>query len=287
MKENPQSPRAWGIAIISISILWLLEIILPSSAVDPWGIIYPKKIIHLVKTLALIQVIGMALIGFIGAKAGIVLSGFLGGLISSTMTTATLSQKSKTLTTEEDKVHSVAFLSAILAMLFQASVILITGLEHPTLKFLSILLGPIVMTGALIAIRFHRTSDTKVPSELPTPISFFSLIKLTLFILVVLSISSGLQRALGNSGLILTTSIAALFEMHGTVMVNMQLWENGHISNFLVMSLIAISFASTCISKMFLVYTLGSQYMRKKFMRWTGILLLVQFLNWLVLYFIS
>lgn len=286
MNDNPQSPRSWGIAILSISLLWLLEWLLPKGAIDPWGLIHPQKIIHLVKILAVIQLLGMALMGFLGAKAGLAMSGFLGGLISSTMTTASLSQRSKTLELKEDRVHSVAFLTAILAMIFQSALILVTGLENPSFKVLGVLLGPTVATIILIAIRVHRTYDVQVSPEPPAPVSMISLIKLALFIMVVLAISRGLQNLLGDSGPILTTMIASLFEMHATLMANIELSENEHISTFLLMSLLAISFCSTCFSKLFLVYSLASEYMRKKFIIWTILLLVIQLLNWLLFKFI-
>ena len=73
----------------------LLLPILPSRAIDPWGLIVPAEI-----WLFAILIAGMSFVGYVaikamGPKIGTALAGIAGGLASSTATTLTFARSSR------------------------------------------------------------------------------------------------------------------------------------------------------------------------------------------------
>jgi uncharacterized membrane protein (DUF4010 family) len=57
---------------------------LPDHAIDPWNVINPRRLTSVISALAGIQFSSYVAVRMLGQKAGLMLSGFLGGLISST-----------------------------------------------------------------------------------------------------------------------------------------------------------------------------------------------------------
>lgn len=98
----------------------------------------------------------------------------------------------------------------------------------------------------------------------------------------ILSVSKALQKIFGNSGLLVLTFLITLFEIHGSVIANLQLHESGTIDvNFLV-GLLAVSIFSSYLSKFFLVSTLGSAQLRKQVFRCTVGLAMSLLASWLL-----
>ncbi|QQR80613.1 MAG: DUF4010 domain-containing protein [Deltaproteobacteria bacterium] len=58
-----------------------------------WKVFNPKKIASIIFALAFIQVLGFSTSQLLGSRVGAVLSGFFGGLVSSTATTASSREK--------------------------------------------------------------------------------------------------------------------------------------------------------------------------------------------------
>nr|HPO05964.1 DUF4010 domain-containing protein [Candidatus Gracilibacteria bacterium] len=69
--------------------------VLPTQAIDPWGVIIPTEVWLMVILISGISFIGYVLTKIIGEEKGIIISGLLGGLVSSTATTSSLSTQSQ------------------------------------------------------------------------------------------------------------------------------------------------------------------------------------------------
>jgi uncharacterized membrane protein (DUF4010 family) len=107
--------------------LGLLTWFAPSLPIDPWNILSPKKIISMIFALAIIQIFGSVLAKYLGTRTGAILTGFFGGLISSTATTAALARRSKVDREGRDTSEVLTFLAATGAMLFEGLVLVIMG----------------------------------------------------------------------------------------------------------------------------------------------------------------
>mgnify|MGYP003393373195 CR=1 FL=1 len=259
---------------------------LPNRTLDPWNLFNPKKIIFLIFALALIQAMGVAMMLLLGTRVGAILSGFFGGLISSTAATAALARKSRASQKEALSQEWLICLSATLAMLLEGAAILLFGAQRFEASVLLIFLGPVLLSGAMIF--FYSKKIEEAPIEIDRPLlEFGPLLKLSAFIIAVLAASKLLQTHLGESGLIAITFIASLFEIHGSQIANMQLHAAGAIGEKLLGGLIAISIFSSYLSKLFLVFSIGSSDLKWNVLKLTALLLVSLLASWIAFFFLT
>jgi uncharacterized membrane protein (DUF4010 family) len=264
---------SWLKPAVSVAVLFLLVCLSPSQALDPWNLFSPKKVATMFFALALLQATGSVLARLLGARAGAILTGFLGGLISSTATTAALAKRSKISAEKGSKTETLTFLAATGAMLFEGLALLLSGTTqfHPDLAL--IFLGPLLLTAGLIYRHAKQMVSRSVVLE-SRPFEILPLLKLAAFIVAVLALSKLLQKVFGQAGLMVLTFLVSLFEIHGSVIANLQLHESGGVSVSLLGSLLAISIFASYLSKLLLIFSIGSNLLRKDATKITALLLL-------------
>ncbi|MFZ4403337.1 MAG: DUF4010 domain-containing protein [Pseudobdellovibrionaceae bacterium] len=264
----------------------IVAVILPASTIDPWKLFSPKKIATIIFALAFIQIIGSMLYHFLGVKTGALLTGFIGGLISSTATTAALAKQSQISSRNESDFswEILIFLSATFAMLVEGMVILILGTQNTPYEIFVVFWGPILITGLGILFKSKKTLRF-VANKPHANFQWKPLLKLTAFIIFALGISKFLQNYLGQSSLLVLTFLISLFEIHGSVIANIQLYNAKALDLRQLGTLISVSiFASYC-SKLFLVYSMGNPVLKVKILRYSFILFIALLISWLIFYF--
>ncbi len=270
--------RSWikpTITLISLSMVtWLA----PVTPLDPWKLLSPKKIATMILALAIIQALGSALAQYLGARTGAILTGFFGGLISSTATTASLAKKSKV-----SKGHSsgevLIFLSSTGAMLFEGLTLVIAGTTDFHLSNLLIFIGPIIATIGMIFVQYRTTKDRSGTSDTST-FQILPILKLSIFIVAILSVSKICQNFFGHNGLMVLTTLVSLFEIHGSVIANVQLHESGSVTVSFLCSLLGVSIVASYLSKLFLISTLGSPTLRSQAIKSTLFLFCSLAISW-------
>ena len=270
--------RSWIKPTLTLISLALLTWQAPVAPIDPWNLFSPKKVATMILALALIQAFGSLMAQYLGTRTGSILTGFFGGLISSTATTASLAKKSK-VSTNNGSGEVLTFLSATGAMLFEGLALVATGTTDLHLSTLVIFIGPIVATVGMIVIEYRAHRDRSASSDNST-FQILSILKLSLFILAILSVSKICQNILGQNGLLALTSLVSLFEIHGSVIANVQMHESGAISVNFLCSLLAVSVVASYLSKLFLIATLGSTKLRSHAFKRTLFLFCSIALSW-------
>ncbi len=271
----------WIKPAITLSALGLLTWLAPIAPLDPWNLISPKKISTMILALAMIQAFGSALAQHLGTRTGSILTGFFGGLISSTATTASLARRSKVSSKGHSSGEVLTFLSATGAMLFEGLALVITGTSEVHFSNLLIFIGPIITTFVMIFVQYKKPterSDTLQSSKF----LILPILKLSVFIVAILSLSKIFQNFFGQSGLLVITSLVSLFEIHGSVIANVQLHELEVFSVSLLSSLLAISIVASYLSKLFLIWTIGSPLLRDQAIKRTLYLLFSLAVSWTI-----
>lgn len=263
---------------LTLISLALLASFAPAAPVDPWNLLSPKKIATMILALAVIQVFGSVMAQHLGTRTGSILTGFFGGLISSTATTASLAKKSK-ISTDPGSGEVLIFLSATGAMLFEGLALVIAGTTDPHLSNLVIFIGPILATVAMIVIEYRRHKDRDSSTD-TTAFQILPILKLTFFIVAILSVSKIFQNVFGQNGLLVLTSLVSLFEIHGSVIANVQMHESGAVSVNFLCSLLAVSIVASYLSKLFLISTLGSARLRSQAVKRTFFLFCSLAISW-------
>ncbi|MBX2995331.1 MAG: DUF4010 domain-containing protein [Bdellovibrionaceae bacterium] len=254
--------QSWLKPGLILSVLALLTWLAPASPLDPWNLLSPQKIATMILALAVIQAFGAGMVQYLGARTGSLVTGFFGGLISSTATIASLAKKSKAATISGSG-EMLTFLSATGAMLIEGLALVATGTTDLRLSNLVIFIGPLLATAWMIVIEF-RAHDDRRSSSTQSTFQILPVLKLALLIVVILSASQIFQRIFGQNGLLVLTSLVSLFEIHGSVIANVQMHEAGLVSAQFLCSLLAVSIVASYLSKIFLITTLGSARLRSQ-----------------------
>lgn len=254
----------WVRAGLFLLFLFVASKLVPPHPVDPWGLFRPQKILFMFFALSALQVMGEVLSLWVGPKAGIVMTGFLGGLLSSTATTVTLAKESHEANGSQT-LRMAALQSAILAMLIQAAVLISAGgLEAFQLVGVHfVILG--LITATLIALLWRRKSHPHPAMAGANEIlDVKSSLKLTVFIVLILAASKLVQEWAGGQGLMLLTFVISLFEVHGSLISTSQLLAAGKIDGPQYERLVETSLLASYVSKFALIAVISNVGFRKR-----------------------
>lgn len=263
----------------------LLSQLTSGVALDPWGVFIPKKIFELIGALLLIQALGVLFVRYLGPRHGLLFVGFLGGIVSSTAMTVSLARKHVS-AEGQFPIETLPFLSATLAMLLEALLFVGIGVAAGHWKLSLIFVGPIVFTVGCIL--YARKKKIHVPMQLENEkiVDLKGTLKLVFFILAILAVSKAVQNVLGAHGLQVLTFVVSLFEVHGSIISNTQLYNAGDLTLQSLGLLLVLSIIASYVSKYFLVSTLAGPTLR----RYVGMICvgvsLATGLSWLLFHFV-
>lgn len=267
----------WLKATLVIFWLAVLSLALPKAPIDPWGLISAQKITQLVLVMVTIQTLGGALSRKIGSRAGSFISGFMGGIFSSTAVTAQIARASRTLSDDENRVAALSLLGAILAQLTLAMIIVLVSLDNHVHQALALLLTPILATASLTVVRSKKVKvETRLPEAKDPLGELLDIAKLSLIIVVFIALSKLAQTQFGETGLYVLTFLVSLFEVHGSIIANVQLHQQstdaGTLNFGVLAGLITLGLIASLISKLAIVLAIGNAYLRVRMTMWAALL---------------
>jgi uncharacterized membrane protein (DUF4010 family) len=82
-------------AIQLLIVFAILLPMLPARTLDPWGVLSPRKVGWMVALIASVDFLGYALNRVLGSRRGALMTGLVGGLVSSTVVTVTVSRHAR------------------------------------------------------------------------------------------------------------------------------------------------------------------------------------------------
>ncbi|QLY26441.1 DUF4010 domain-containing protein [Bdellovibrio sp. KM01] len=272
--------KKWLPYMIVIAVLLAASFVVPHRTVDPWGLFNPYSLIRILLALTALQVFSSLLMSFLrGHHAGLLL-GFLGGLISSTALAVSLSNQSQDCSEDEARLLSLTYLSALLGTVVLAAVLSMIGSDQLNWRLQGVFLGPIVVSLWLVVWRARSIQKIQFkPDSIPT-LSVKSVLSLGLIIMLFLVFSKVLQTYLGEVGQYYLTFLTCLFELHGSIIGNTQLLQNGTVNAATAGNLFALGILASYIAKMAIVIVMGSRSFKKRIIKYTGWLSLSLIVAW-------
>jgi len=184
--------------------------VLPTAPVDPWGLVFPRAAFTTVLLIAALGFVNYVLLKAAGPR-GIAVTGFLGGLVNSTVTVTEMAERTRIGGPSWIAPASRAIALATMAMLLRNAVLL--GILAPSAlraaapPFLALLLA-----AAGFAFWHRKTDDGAAVPELPlrSPFSLRSALYYGL-IFVALEVLGELgRRTLGAWGLYVVSGVGGL-----------------------------------------------------------------------------
>ncbi|MCH7228046.1 MgtC/SapB family protein [Haloferula sp. A504] len=216
-----------------ISRLVLLGLVilplLPNREMGYLGVINPFKIWLMVVLIVGISLAAYLASKFIGGRKGAVLSGVLGGLISSTATTAGMARRSKSAPESSRVCALVVMIATAIVFVRVMAEIWIAGGEagRPMLPPFAAMLGWAVVVawvlGRFVKVRESAEDDREAPSEFKAAVVFA-----LLYVGVLLGVAYAKEH-LGDAGLYAVAAISGLTDMDAITLSTAELVGKGHI----------------------------------------------------------
>lgn len=219
---------ALQLAVISAIVLPVLpsKELLPA----PYNVLVPFKIWLMVVFISSISFLGYVLIKVIGTKRGIGLTGFLGGLVSSTALTMSFSARSKKL----DKISRRIALAIILSwtVMFLRVIVEIGVLNYELLQkvWMPISASGIAALIYCVYLYFSQKDNDFLDLEFANPFDLGSAIRFGLLYGFILLVSSAAGFYWQDTGVMVSSIISGTVSMNAVALSLAELSKTGAIS---------------------------------------------------------
>ncbi len=234
--------------------------LIPDHIVDPWGIFNPRRFGYIILMLASLEFSSYIIAKIVGEKKGTIVSGFLGGLVSSTavlLTSARIASKN----VAAWKPMLVSSLAAKLAALIE--LLVIVGLISPPL--LAKILLPIGAGAIICALTLYILNRKMEPHEAKTspefPLDWRGVFHLAILLSAILATVSVTKHWLGDSATLSLSFFTGLFELHGVSIATATMFSHGQLTE--TAAALNISFAA--IASLIFKMTISWVIKRNKF----------------------
>ncbi len=258
------------LAIISLIVLPLL----PDRAFGPLDVLNPRLIWYMVIFISGISFVGYIFIKLLGKDKGIVLTGLLGGLVSSTAVTFSLSKKS---ILQPFLSHNFAIgIVLASAMMFVRVLIIILVLNSALVVNLWIPLLIFTIAGYLISrIMYNRALKNELTDiEISNPFELKSAFMFGLLFAVVIFGAKAAQVYLGDPGIYAASALAGLTSVDAIVLSISRL-STGEMIFSVAEKAIVIALISNTIIKIFITIIWGSLKLKQEVFKSLGYMLIL------------
>ena len=263
------------LAIMKLAIITVIVLpLLPNEVIDPLEVLNPRTVWLMVIFVSSLSFLGYLLVKYTGKDKGIRLTGFLGGLVSSTAVTFSMSKKSK----ETESLSGNYAVAVILAssVMYLRVYIIIFFLNSQLAMHTWIPLFLLSAVGFIVSFFLTRRVKEKQAAEfeLKNPLELrFALLFGLIFAVVIIS-SKAAQLYVGTEGIYGVSVLAGLTSVDAIVLSVIELLP-GSISISTAVAAIIISTASNDIVKIVISLYWGSKDYKRYVTVGLGVLVLV------------
>jgi len=256
--EASELTAALKLLLISVVILPVL----PNQGYGPWSALNPYELWWLVVLIATISFAAYCAVKIVGADRGILWTGFLGGLVSSTAVSIHLARLGKSLDHPDILAAGVLVASATMFV----RVLLLTALLGPGLAWP--LSAPLLsMAGVLFGSAFvysRRSKTTAIEAvRLRNPVELTAAFRFTALLAVVLVASKAMQVWLGEKGIYFLAALAGLSDVDA-ITISMARLSASEIPPRLAVQAIIVASLVNSVTKAMLVRVIGPRALANK-----------------------
>jgi len=206
-------------AILLAALALIALPLIPSQPIAALGGIEPRPLAALVLLIMGIQAVGQMALRWLGARAGLLVSGLLSGFVSSTATVASFGSKARAQPAQTPVLASGAALSAV-ATWVQALLMSVALSPAAAAALLPAALAGALGAAAvgLLPVWSHRsTGDAEQPERKGSALRPREALAVAAMLAVVAVLVGSAQRRFGDAGLGVSVALAALADAHAPV----------------------------------------------------------------------
>jgi uncharacterized membrane protein (DUF4010 family) len=257
-------------AIMQFALIWLVVLpVLPDKAYGPYGVLNPHDI-----WLMVVLIVGISLGGYVayrllGQRAGLVLAGLAGGLVSSTATTVSFARRTREPGPDMAPVQAagpvlVVMLASTVVfarVLAEIAVVAPGHFEHLAAPIAVMGLGAAVLS-TLVWLRVRRLQSELPEQENPTELKG-AVMFAGLYAIVLLGVAAA-QENLGDAGIFAIAAISGLTDMDAITLSVSGLVRDGRIDGDTAWRAILVAAMSNLVFKGAIVGAVGAPAMLKR-----------------------
>ncbi len=251
-------------AVLFLTMTFIVLPVLPDKAIDDFGLFVPYNVWLMVVLIAGISFAGYIAVRVFGTGKGIVLTGLLGGLVSSTAVTISLSRKAAASEKASQKV-AVGIMLASTVMLARALLLVFLFNKALLVKLVYAFVAAFVASIA-VAVYFYfkskQDSFESVNVEYKNPFELKEALILGLFFGIVIALVKLSKEFIGDSGIYAVSFISGITDVDAIILSLSEI--AGSAIDLQVASYgIAIAVVTNNISKLMICYFMGTRELAK------------------------
>lgn len=252
-------------AVTRLVLLALVVLpVLPNRSYDPWQVINPFEIWLMVVLIVAISLAGYVAFRFLGSTRGVLVTGLLGGLISSTATTLSYARRSSDhpgLARAGAMVTVLASAFVFVRVLVEVALVAPAGFAQIAPP-LTIVLGVMTLAGWLL-VRRKSPADEVAPSSLQPPSEIGAALAFGLLYAAVLLGVAIARQHWGDAGLFAVAALSGLTDVDAITLSSSRLVARGAIEASLAWRLILIGALANVVLKGMMVALLADKAMTR------------------------
>ena len=239
-------------------ITFIVLPVLPDRSYGPYGVLNPREIWLMVVLIAGVGVASYMAMRVAGERHGMLLTGVLGGLVSSTATTALYARRSNESATMAQVALVVVSLAnlAVLARVAVLAAVVAPAILPSLLPVLGAALAAGIAATALLLYRSKRGAHLSMPTA-RNPAEIRMALRFGALYALVLLAAAWLQDLIGSRGLYVATAISGLADVDPGVLSALNLYGGGRAEGATAVTAIAIALLSNTLFKLGLLAWFG------------------------------
>jgi uncharacterized membrane protein (DUF4010 family) len=248
--------------------------LLPNRPVDPWGALNPYQLWWLVILISGLSLVGYVAMRWVGPERGTALTGFFGGLASSTAVTLTFARRSR----EERGVIDALATGLLLSWgVMFVRVLVEVAVVHPPL--LGALVVPfaamgVVTVGQALVLYLRAGTEAAGAKDVPlrNPFSLVFAIRFALFFAGVMLLVALVQRYFPGRGEVVVAAIAGLTDVDAITLSMAAYARGGGDADTAVQAITVAAFTNTIV-KAGLIVALGAAALKWRMVVATAVII--------------
>ena len=249
--------------IVSVIVLPLL----PDRAFGPFNVLNPRVVWWMVVLISAVSMLGYVLMRFMGARHGIAVTGFLGGLASSTAVAAGLSQKSRQGDSAVARYFALGIIIASTIMYFRVlflAVVIAPGFSRDLA--LPIMVPGFVGAAISLVLWQRKEGEAEARLDVKNPMELGQAIKFAVLFAVVLFAARAAHYYFGSAGAYVASGIAGLTDVDAITVSMARLARDNVMTSNTAGASILLACATNTLVKAGIAYATGGPSLRKVIM---------------------
>ncbi len=247
-----------------VAIALVILPILPNQNYGPFHVLNPYDIWRMVVLIVAISLMGYAAYKVFKDKAGTLLAGILGGLISSTATTVSYARNTKTLP-ETSSLAAIAIMLASTVSVIRVTLAFMVVSPSAT----SVIAPPLltlfaIMVVICVVLYFSRSGETHTMPEPDNPAELTSAIVFGLLYGGIIFAVAAAKEMFGQQSLYLIAMISGLTDVDAITLSTGRLVEGQRLEAHTGWQLVMIAIMANLVFKWAAVAVLGNKALLKK-----------------------